>query len=142
MPKRRKIVAVVDDDPSMLNAAESLLDAQGFATMVFASAEEFLDRGAATQVDCLLLDIHLGGVSGIELRQRLKDSGSMLPVIFMTALDDEAMRVQAIKAGCVAFLRKPFQARQLIDAIKKAALGRRRRWWRTMRVDAPTAWGH
>ena len=120
MPKRRKIVAVVDDDPSMLNAAESLLDAQGFATMVFASAEEFLDRGAATQVDCLLLDIHLGGVSGIELRQRLKDSGSMLPVIFMTALDDEAMRVQAIKAGCVAFLRKPFQARQLIDAIKKA----------------------
>ena len=120
MLKRRKIVAVVDDDPSMLNAAESLLDAQGFATMVFASAEEFLDRGAATQVDCLLLDIHLGGVSGIELRQRLKDSGSMLPVIFMTALDDEAMRGQALKAGCVAFLRKPFQARQLIDAIKKA----------------------
>ena len=120
MPKRRKIVAVVDDDPSMLSAAESLLDAQGFATMVFASAEEFLDRGAATQVDCLLLDIHLGGVSGIELRRRLKDSGSMLPVIFMTALDDEAMRERAIKAGCVAFLRKPFQARQLIDAIKKA----------------------
>jgi FixJ family two-component response regulator len=120
MPKRRKIVAVVDDDPSMLNAVESLLDAQGFATMVFASAEEFLDRGAATQVDCLLLDIHLGGVSGIELRRRLKDSGSMLPVIFMTALDDEAMRERAIKAGCVAFLRKPFQARQLIDAIKKA----------------------
>jgi FixJ family two-component response regulator len=120
MLKRRKIVAVVDDDPSMLNAAESLFDAQGFATVVFASAEEFLDRGAATQVDCLLLDIHLGGVSGIELRRRLKDSGSMLPVIFMTALDDEAMRERAIKAGCVAFLRKPFQARQLIDAIKKA----------------------
>src|SRR6476469_3269602 len=86
MLKRRKIVAVVDDDPSMLNAAESLLDAQGFATMVFASAEEFLDSGAATQVDCLLLDIHLGGVSGIELRRRLKDSRSTLPVIFMTAL--------------------------------------------------------
>jgi len=120
MPKRRKIVAVVDDDPSMLNAAESLLDAQGFATMVFASAEEFLDRGAATQVDCLLLDIHLGGVSGIELRRRLKDSGSTLPVIFMTALDDEAVRKQALNAGCVAFLRKPFQARQLLEAIKKA----------------------
>ena len=126
-PVRRKFhaeasedMAVVDDDPSMLNAAESLLDAQGFATMVFASAEEFLDRGAANQVDCLLLDIHLGGLSGIELRRRLKDSGSMLPVIFMTALDDEAMREQALKAGCVAFLRKPFQARQLIDAIKKA----------------------
>ena len=120
MPKRRKIVAVVDDDPSMLNAAETLLDAQGFATMVFASAEEFLDRGAATQVDCLLLDIHLGGLSGIELRHRLKDFGSKLPVIFMTALDDEAMVEQALKAGCVAFLRKPFQARQLVEAIKKA----------------------
>ena len=120
MPKRRKIVAVVDDDPSMLNAAESLLDAQGFATMVFASAEDFLDSGAATQVDCLLLDIHLGGVSGIELRQRLEDSRSTLPVIFMTGLDDEAMREQTLKAGCVAFLRKPFQARQLIEAIKKA----------------------
>ena len=120
MPKRRKIVAVVDDDPSMLNAAETLLDAQGFATMVFASAEEFLGRGAATQVDCLLLDIHLGGLSGIELRHRLKDSGSTLPIIFMTALDDEAMVEQAVKAGCVACLRKPFQARQLIEAIKKA----------------------
>ena len=78
------------------------------------------DRGAATQVDCLLLDIHLGGLSGIELRRRLKDSGSTLPVIFMTGLDAEAMIEQALKAGCVAFLRKPFQARQLIEAIKKA----------------------
>ena len=85
MLKSRTIVAVVDDDPSMLNAAESLLHAQGFAAMVFASAEEFLDRGAVNQVDCLLLDIHLGGMSGIELRGRLKSSGSMLPVIFMTA---------------------------------------------------------
>ena len=116
----RTIVAVVDDDPSVLNAAETLLNAQGFAAMVFASAEEFLDRGAVTQVDCLLLDIHLGGMSGIELRRRLQVSGSMLPVIFMTALDDEAMREQALKAGCVAFLRKPFEGRQLIKAIKMA----------------------
>ena len=120
MLKRRKIVAVIDDDPSMLRAAENLLDAHGFATKVFASAEEFLARGVATQVDCLLLDIHLGGMSGIELWRQLKGSGSMLPVIFMTALDDEAMREQALKAGCVAFLRKPFEARQLMKAIKKA----------------------
>jgi len=120
MLKSRTIVAVVDDDPSMLNAAETLLDAQGFATMVFASAEEFLDRGAVTQVDCLLLDIHLGGMSGIELWRRLKGSGSKLPVIFMTALNGEAMREQALKAGCVAFLRKPFEGRQLIKAIKMA----------------------
>ena len=116
--------------PACSTPAESLLDAQGFATMVFASAEEFLDRGAATQVDCLLLDIHLGGVSGIELRRRLKNSGSTLPVIFMTALDDEAMREQALKAGCVAFLRKPFQAHQLLDAIKKAVPSEGRGRWR------------
>jgi FixJ family two-component response regulator len=122
MLKRRKTVAVVDDDPSMLRATENLLDAYGYATVVFASAEEFLDRGAAIRVDYLLLDIHLGGMSGIELRHQLKDSGSTLPVIFMTALDDETIRGEALKAGCIAFLRKPFQARQLIDAIKKSAL--------------------
>jgi FixJ family two-component response regulator len=120
MPKRRKIVAVVDDDPSMLRATEDLLDAHGFATAGFASAEEFLERRASTQVDCLLLDIHLGGLSGIELRRRLKTSGSPLPVIFMTALDDDALRREAIKTGCVACLRKPFPAHQLIEAIAKA----------------------
>jgi FixJ family two-component response regulator len=119
--KRRKIVAVVDNDPSMLRAAETLLDAHGFATETFASAEEFLNRGAATQVDCLLLDIYLGGMSGVKLRRQLEASGSTLPVIFMTAHDDEAIRRQALKAGCVAYLRKPFQGRQLIEAIEKAA---------------------
>jgi FixJ family two-component response regulator len=108
MLRIRKIVAVVDDDPSMLRATENLLDASGFATKVFASAEEFLKQGGAAQVDYLLLDIHLGGISGIELRRRLKASGSTLPVIFMTALEDEAARDEALRAGCVAFLRKPF----------------------------------
>ncbi|MGO9699193.1 MAG: response regulator transcription factor [Xanthobacteraceae bacterium] len=112
----------MDDDPSMLRAVEDLLNAHGLATKVFASAEEFLDRGAATQVDCLLLDIHLGGMSGIELRLQLKASGSTLPVIFMTALDDGAMCREAAKTGCVACLRKPFLAHQLINAIKSAAL--------------------
>ncbi len=121
MLKRRKILAVVDDDPSMLRAVDDLLDAHGFATQAFASAEEFLNRGAATQVDCLLLDIHLGGMSGIELRRQLKASGSTLPVIFMTALDDDATCGEALRAGCIACLHKPFTARQLIDAIDSAA---------------------
>jgi FixJ family two-component response regulator len=120
MLKRRTVVAVVDDDPSMLRAAGDLLAARGYAAKVFASAEEFLDSGAAIQVDCLLLDINLGGMSGIELRSRLTATGSRLPVIFMTALDDEALPGQAITAGCVACLRKPFPARQLFDAIEKA----------------------
>ena len=121
MLKQRKIVAVVDDDPSMLRAAESLLDANGFATRVFASGEEFLNRGAATEVDYLLLDINLGGMSGIELRRQLKASGSILPIIFMTALDSEAIPEKELKASGVTCLRKPFPAHQLMEAIAEAA---------------------
>ena len=122
MQKRRKIVAIVDDDPRMRRATENLLDASGFATELFASAEDFLDRGAKIQVDYLLLDIDLGGMSGIELRRQLTASGSTLPVIFMTGLDDKAILRQALMAGCVgvACLGKPFTARQLTDAIAKA----------------------
>jgi FixJ family two-component response regulator len=122
MQKRRTIVAVVDDDPSMLKAAADLLGAQGFSAWLFDSAEEFLASGQADRVDCILLDIHLGGVSGIDLRQQLQASHPTLPVIFMTALDDQTIRQQAFRVGCVACLRKPFPARQLIDAIEKACL--------------------
>ena len=120
MARRKETIAIVDDDPSMLRATEELLGAQGFSTRAFSSAEEFLVRGVAGQVDCLLLDIHLGGMSGIELRNQLKISRSTLPVIFITALDDEEIRSEARNAGCAAFLRKPYSARQLMDAIKKA----------------------
>ena len=120
MLKQQKIVAIVDDDPSMLRATADLLNALGFQTKVFTSAQDFLDAGAATQADCLLLDIDLGGVSGFELQHQLKISGSTLPIIFITALDDDGTREQARKAGCIAFLRKPYSARQLIDALQKA----------------------
>jgi len=118
MQTQKKVVAVVDDDQSMLSAAESLLDAHGFTTIKFSSAEEFLGDRRATRADCLLVDIHLE--SGIELRRQLKVSHPELPVIFMTALDDEAVRCQALEAGCVTFLHKPFPAHQLIEAIKRA----------------------
>jgi FixJ family two-component response regulator len=118
---RRKVIAVVDDDSSTLDAIGLLLDAHGFASLIFDSAEAFLERDIAEPVDCLLLDIHLGGLSGIGLRRRLEASGSTLPVIFMTALDDAATRGQALSAGCVAYLQKPVHARQLMDAIRKAS---------------------
>ncbi len=120
MPAPRKVVGIVDDDPSMLKAAGDLLDAHGFATRKYASAEEFLNCDVGAQVDCLLLDIHLGGMSGIDLNRHLKAEGSRLPVIFMTALDDEVARQEALSVGCVACLRKPFAARQLMDAIGNA----------------------
>ena len=118
---RRKVIAVVDDDSSTLDAIGLLLDAHGFASLIFDSAEAFLERDVAEPVDCLLLDIHLGGLFGIGLRRRLEASGSTLPVIFMTALDDAATRGQALSAGCVAYLQKPVHARQLMDAFRKAS---------------------
>jgi FixJ family two-component response regulator len=120
MQGRRKVVAIVDDDPSMLRATKDLLDAQGFLTAVFPSAEEFLASKLGHEADYLLLDIHLTGMSGIDLQRQLKASHSEVPVIFMTALDDEAIRRQAVETGCIACLRKPFPARQLFDAIEKA----------------------
>jgi len=120
MQKHVTTVAVVDDDPSMLKAAADLLDARGYSASLFTSAEEFLDSGEAEHVECLLLDINLGGLSGIELRQQLTASRPGLPVIFMTAIDDEAVRQQALRVGCVACLRKPFAARELMDAIARA----------------------
>lgn len=121
MAMRQKTVAIVENDPSMLRAAGDLLDAHGFTTVAFASAEDFLagsgDRGS---VDCVLVDIDLGGMSGIDLRRQLEASGSTLPIIFMTALDDDTIHRQALRAGCVAFLRKPFSEGALIDAIRKA----------------------
>jgi FixJ family two-component response regulator len=115
---RRKIVAVVDDDASMRVGLERLLQARGFDTEIFPSAEAFL--AAASAADCLLLDIHLGGMGGFELHRRLSCAGSRLPVIFMTAFDDDAAREKAVSLGCVAYLRKPFAGQLLVDAIADA----------------------
>jgi FixJ family two-component response regulator len=111
----------LDQSASLLKGIERLLGAYGFATKVFASAEAIIACDGATDVDCLLLDIHLGGMSGIDLRRHLTVSGCKLPVIFMTAFDDEATRTQAQSAGCTAYLHKPFLANLLVSAIEKAA---------------------
>ena len=115
-----RTIAVVDDDPSMLKGIVRLLSAHGFSTQAFVSAEAFLADASAESAACLVLDIHLGGISGIELRRQLTASGSRLPVIFITAVDDEATRAEAMAAGCIAYLRKPFPSAQLIGAIDKA----------------------
>jgi FixJ family two-component response regulator len=112
-------VAVVDDDPSTLRSIERLLGAYGYAARVYGSAESFLDD-ACPAAACLVLDIDLGGKSGIELRQELTASGRDTPVIFITGTDDDGVFARAVDAGCVAFLRKPFAAHLLVDAIRKA----------------------
>ena len=113
-------VAVLDDDPSALSAIGNLLTALDFNAVLFASADDFLNSGTVSTVDCLLLDIHLGEISGIDIRRQLKISRSTLPVIFITALDDETAYRQALEVGCAGFLRKPFEPQFLANAINGA----------------------
>jgi FixJ family two-component response regulator len=117
--RRMRTIAVVEDDPSMLQGLNRLLLAHGFRVQTFASAELFLEGIAKCEADCLLLDIHLGGMSGIDLQRRLTSSRTDLPVIFMTAIDNETTRQEAFDAGCIAYLRKPFLGKLLIDAINR-----------------------
>src|SRR5262245_50809605 len=108
MSTTRPLVAVVDDDPGMLRSVARWLTASGYDVQAFGSGEAFLSDPAAQHVICLILDIHLGGMSGLDLRRRLTASGSSIPVIFMTAIDDEVTHREALDTGCIAFLRKPF----------------------------------
>jgi FixJ family two-component response regulator len=118
-----RTITVVDDDPSTLQGLNRLLLAHGFRVRMFASAESFLDGITNCDADCLVLDIHLGGMSGTDLQRQLVSSGVELPVIFMTAIDDEPTREAAFGAGCFAYLKKPFLAKLLIDAINNAIVG-------------------
>jgi len=120
MPDPELIVAVVDDDPSMLSSIGCLLNAHGFAIEKFTSAEDFLLRKSPNRPACLILDINLSGMSGIELARIIADSDAPIPIIFITASDDKATCARANVIGCVEYLRKPFQSRLLIDAIAKA----------------------
>jgi FixJ family two-component response regulator len=120
MAAPQTVVIVVDDDTGFLKGVARLLAYNGIEARTFASAEALIESGSAPTATCLLLDIRLGGISGIELQHRLATSGSKCPVIFMTANDDEATRNAAVDAGCIAYLRKPFASQVLLDAIGKA----------------------
>ena len=114
------LVIVVDDNASLLKSVARLLAHHGIDSRTFATAEALLESESVQTASCLLLDIHLGGISGIELQRRLAASGSNRPVIFMTANDDEATRNEAMDTGCIAYLRKPFPQDVLLNAISKA----------------------
>ena len=114
----RHLVIVVDDDPGMLRAVQRVLQIHGFETEVFSSVEGFLEGARLGDATCLVLDVHLQHMSGIELRRQLTRSGHSLPVIFITAVENEATRKAALEAGCVAYLHKPFPSDRLIEAVK------------------------
>jgi FixJ family two-component response regulator len=120
MPKTGGVVAIVEDDAAMRRSLERLLRASGYATVAFASAEDFLASAAVDSATAIVLDIHLGGMSGIGLSRHLSAIGSMIPIVFMTAFDDEATRAEAIATGCIDYLQKPFDASRLTQALERS----------------------
>ena len=111
---------MVDDDASMCGALARLLTASRFSVRTYASAEAFLGDPGRREVDFLVLDVQLSGASGLELQRRLADAPPVPPIAFITAHDDPDSREQAQRARCVAFLRKPFPGRHLLEAIHRS----------------------
>ena len=123
MTKNKICVAVVDDDASFARAIGRLLRASGYEINTYSSAETFLAPTPLPPADCLVLDIQLGGMSGVELQQELRDRGNATPIIFVTAHDAPEVRDEALRAGCVAYLRKPVASHALLEAVTKAMGG-------------------
>ncbi|MHB1308170.1 MAG: response regulator transcription factor [Limisphaerales bacterium] len=114
------LIGLVDDEPGMRKALGRLLAAEGFAVRSYESATQFLERFAEDPVDCLVLDVSMPGLNGLDLQARLKQLGSRLPIVFLTGQGDIPMSVRAIKAGAVNFLTKPVHDADLLAAIRLA----------------------
>ena len=114
------MVAIVDDDESMRNAVQGLMKAAGFPAQAFKSAEEFLQSGQQHKAGCLIADIRMPGMSGLELQARLNAERCRMPIIFITAHGDAKMRMQALRAGAVEFLAKPFDDEVLLESVRAA----------------------
>ena len=113
-------IVVIDDDASVRRALQRLLQSAGFTVETFATAREFLDAPYWAQTACLVLDIHLSGMSGVELQEYLVVSGVSIPIVFITAYDDVLTRERVNRAGAVGYLRKPVDQGTLIEAISRA----------------------
>lgn len=113
-------VYIVDDDPSLRDGLCDLLDSAGLKTVCFPSAEDFVEKATADTAGCLLLDVRLPGMSGIELQSRMAEFGISLPIIIMTAHGDVPMVRKALKAGAIEFLTKPFSSDELLDSVQQA----------------------
>jgi len=116
----QNVVLVVDDDASMLKGVARLLRQLGYASLLFPSAEAFAEHDDFDGAVCILLDINLGHVSGIELRHRLKAANVSVPVIYMTGNDKPTIRDAAHRSGCLAYLTKPFSAAALAENLRRA----------------------
>lgn len=111
------LISIVDDDESVRGALKSLIESVGFRTEVFSSGEDFLNSDRSGDTDCLIVDVRMPGMSGLELQERLNAVHSLIPLIFMSAHGDEEARARALQAGAIDFLQKPFSANSLFRAI-------------------------
>ena len=115
-----KLIAIVDDDESVRSALEGLMKAAGLPAQAFASCEDFLTSGLLGRIACLIADIRMPRMSGLELQERLNSERCRIPIIFITAHGDAKMRLQAMRAGAVEFLAKPFDDEILLDSVRAA----------------------
>lgn len=119
----KPFIAIVDDDESVCRALKRLVRSLGMEADTFVSSREFIDRLEGTRglhIDCIVLDLHMPNMNGLEVQQRLAETGNRSPVIFITAHDDTGARAQALAAGAVGFLQKPFSDESLLEALRQA----------------------
>jgi FixJ family two-component response regulator len=114
------MISIVDDDKSVRESANSLIRSLGYATATFASGEEFLESGCLSDTECLVADVRMPGMSGVDLQSRLIANGNRTPIIFVTANPDEKTRERALSAGALGFLTKPFSVESLITCLDRA----------------------
>ena len=114
------LVSMVDDDPSVRSSTRRLLRSSGMRTEVFASAEEFLQSGHVAETGCLILDMTMPGMNGLELQRRLAETGRLMPIVFLSARASEQEERLALQAGASSFLRKPVSKEALLNAIRAA----------------------
>src|SRR5689334_8331805 len=115
-----RLIAIVDDDESVLCSLKDLIESDGLSTLCFGSAEQFLDSGARNNAACLIADIRMPGMSGLELQAKLKTERCRIPIIFITAHGDAEMRIHAMREGAVEFLSKPFDDAVLLEIVHAA----------------------
>jgi FixJ family two-component response regulator len=118
--QKAQLIAIVDDDESVRNAVQGVLKSVGMKARTFASAEEFLGSNQRSTTACLITDVQMPGITGLELQATLKTADDRIPIIFITAYGNARTRTQAMGAGAVAFLEKPFDDEMLLESVRAA----------------------
>src|ERR1700747_1005424 len=118
--KMSRLIAIIDDDEAMQNSLRDLMEAAGLVAWCFGSAEEFLESDLHTRASCLIVDVRMPKMSGLQLQARLKEDECNIPIIFITAHGDARMRIRAMREGAVEFLAKPFDHHLLLKRVRAA----------------------